>query len=131
RDQQRIETRLNESLRVEEFDFTPLIAEPSRLRSYRLSQDAELPSRTVVDNNAHPLYTILEIQTPDRLGLLYSLLRALGNAGISIQNSRITTEMDVAMDTFYVTDRLDAKIQEEAAIERLQRLLQKASARPS
>jgi [protein-PII] uridylyltransferase len=131
RDQQRIETRLNESLRVEEFDFTPLIAEPSRLRSYRLSQDAELPSRTVVDNNAHPLYTILEIQTPDRLGLLYSLLRALGNAGISIQNSRITTEMDVAMDTFYVTDRMDSKIQDEAAIERLQRLLQKASARPS
>jgi len=129
RDQQRIEDRLLESLRVEEYDFMPLIGEPSRLRSYRLSQDAELPSRTVVDNNAHPLYTIVEIQTPDRLGLLYSLLRALGNAGISIQTSRITTEMDVAMDTFYVTDRQDAKIEDESAIGRLQRLLQRAAAR--
>lgn len=131
RDHQRIESRLNEALLVEEYDFMPLISEPSRLRSYRLSQEAELPSRTVIDNTAHPLYTIVEIQTPDRLGLLYRLLRTLGNAGISIQTSRITTEMDVAMDTFYVTDRQDLKIEDEAAIARLQRLLQRAAGRAS
>jgi hypothetical protein len=33
------------------------------------------------------------------------------------------------MDTFYVTDRQDAKIQDEAAIGRLQRLLQRAAGR--
>ncbi len=131
RDRQKIEARLRDSLRVEEYDFTPLFGEPSRLRSYRMSQEAELPTRIVVANQSHPLYTIVEIQTPDRLGLLYGLLRALGNAGISIQTSRITTEMEVAMDTFYVTGRDDQKITDEAAIERLQSLLKRAAARPS
>lgn len=127
RDREKVEARLREALRVAEFDFTPLIAEPSRLRGYRLSQDAELPTRITISNAAHPLYTIVEVQTPDRLGLLYSLLRALGGAGISIQTSRITTEMEVAMDTFYVMGRDDRKITDEPAIERLQRLLQRAA----
>jgi [protein-PII] uridylyltransferase len=131
RDRERVESRLNESLLGEEYDFTPLFGEPKRMRSYRMSQDAELPSRIVVDNKAHPIYTIVEIQTPDRLGLLYSLLRSLGNAGISIQTSRITTEMEVALDTFYVTGRDDQKIQEEAAIIRLQNLLKRAAASPA
>jgi [protein-PII] uridylyltransferase len=127
RDQDRVESRLLEALRVAEYDFMPLIGEPSRLRGYRVSQEAELPSRIAIENAAHPVYTILEIQTPDRLGLLYSLLRALGSTGISIQTARITTEMEVAMDTFYVTGRDDQKIEDEAAIARLQRLLQRAA----
>ncbi|MGH8048656.1 MAG: [protein-PII] uridylyltransferase, partial [Chthoniobacterales bacterium] len=129
RDRNRVESRLNESLLEEEYDFTPLFGEPSRLRSYRMSQDAELPTRILVENEAHPIYTIVEIQTPDRLGLLYALLRGLGNAGISIQTSRITTEMEVAMDTFYITGRDHKKITEEAAIERLQSLLKRAAAK--
>jgi [protein-PII] uridylyltransferase len=131
RDRKKVESRLNESLREAEYDFTPLFGEPSRLRSYRMSQEAELPTRIAVQNEAHPLYTIVEIQTPDRLGLLYSLLRALGGAGIYIQTSRITTEMEVAMDTFYVIGRDDKKITDEAAIERLQSLLKRAAAVPS
>jgi len=131
RDRKKVETRLNESLLTEEYDFTPQFAEQTRLRSYRVSLEAELPTRIVVENEAHPLYTIVEIQTPDRLGLLYSLLRALGNAGISIQTSRITTEMEVAMDTFYITGRDDKKIQDEAAIQRLQNLLNRAAAKPA
>jgi [protein-PII] uridylyltransferase len=127
RDQKRVENALREALREADYDFTPLIGEPSRLRSYRLSQEAELPTRIVVDSTSHPLYTIVEIQTPDRLGLLYSLLRALGEAGLSIHTSRITTEMEVAMDTFYVTTRDDRKIELPSAIERLQRLLRHAA----
>ncbi len=127
RDRDKVETRLTEALRVAEFDFTPFITEPSRLRGYRLSQDAELPTRVTMSNTSHPLYTIVEIQTPDRLGLLYSLLRALGGAGISIQTSRITTEMEVAVDTFYVIGRDERKITDPAALERLSRLLQRAA----
>jgi [protein-PII] uridylyltransferase len=131
RDRKKVESRFNESLREAEYDFTPLFGEPSRLKSYRMSQEAELPTRILVENEAHPLYTIVEIQTPDRLGLLYSLVRALGAAGISIQTSRITTEMEVAMDTFYITGRDDKKITDEAAVQRLQHLLKRAAARPA
>ena len=47
---------------------------------------------------------------------------------MNIELSRITTEMDVAMDTFYVTDGNGKKV-DESAIKRIQRLLQRAAVR--
>jgi [protein-PII] uridylyltransferase len=127
RDIARVETRLADSLAVEEFDFTPLISKDTRLRSYRLSQDFDLPTHITIDNSSHPIYTLLDIQTPDRLGLLYDLLRAMGSEGLIIELSRITTEMDVAMDSFYIHCKDGRKISEPAAIKRLHRLLQRAA----
>ena len=123
----RVETRLADSLLVEDYDFTPLISKEARLRAYRLSQDFELPTRITIDNSSHPIYTLLDIQTPDRLGLLYDLLRAMGSAGLIIELSRITTEMDVAMDSFYIHSKDGQKVTDPAAIKRLHRLLQRAA----
>ena len=128
RDITRVETRLCDSLAFEDYDFSPLLNKEALLRTYRISQEAEIPTKIVVDNTSHPSFTLIDIQTPDRLGLLYDLLRALGSADINIELSRITTEMDVAMDTFYVTDS-HGKITDESTIRRIQRLLQRASVR--
>jgi [protein-PII] uridylyltransferase len=122
-----VEARLAESLAVEDFDFTPFISKDARVRSYRISQDFELPTRITVDNSSHPIYTLVDIQTPDRLGLLYDLLRAMGSVGLIIELSRITTEMDVAMDSFYVHSKDGQKIVDPAALKRLQRVLQRAA----
>jgi len=127
RDITRVESRLAESLAVEDFDFTPMISKESVLRSYKLSQEFDLPTRINVDNTSHPIYTLVDIQTPDRLGLLYDLLRAMGSAGLIIELSRITTEMDVAMDSFYIHSKDGCKIDEPAALKRLQRLLHRAA----
>ncbi len=123
----RVETRLADSLAFEDFDFTPLISKDARLRTYRLSQEFELPTRITIENSSHPIYTLVDIQTPDRLGLLYDLLRAMGSAGHVIELSRITTEMDVAMDSFYIHSKDGQKITDPAAIKKLQRLLQRAA----
>ena len=128
RDITRVETRLCDSLAFEDYDFSPLLNKDALLRTYRISQEAEIPTKIVVDNTSHPSFTLVDLQTPDRLGLLYDLLRALGEADVNIELSRITTEMDVAMDTFYVTDG-NGKIIDESAIKRIQRLLQRASVR--
>lgn len=82
----------------------------------------------VIDNLAHPVFTIVEIQSPDRLGLLYSLLRAFGQEGISIGLSRVTTEMEIALDAFYVLGRDGAKIENRDTIARLERKLTRAAA---
>ncbi len=128
RDITRVETRLCDSLAFEDYDFSPLLNKDALLRTYRISQEAEIPTKIVVDNTSHPSFTLVDLQTPDRLGLLYDLLRALGEEDVNIELSRITTEMDVAMDTFYVTDG-NGKIIDESAIKRIQRLLQRASVR--
>jgi [protein-PII] uridylyltransferase len=125
----RVENRLIDSLAVEEYDFTPLLSKEARLRSYRLSQEAELPTKITIESTLHPTFTVVDIVTPDRLGLLYDLLRAFGEAGVNIELSRITTEMEVAMDSFYITGKDGRKVTDEAAIKRLQRLLQRASER--
>ena len=128
RDIARVETRLCDSLAFQDYDFTPLLNKEALLRTYRISQEAEIPTKIVVDNTSHPTFTLVDIQTPDRLGLLYDLLRALGETEVHIELSRITTEMDVAMDTFYVTDG-NGKITDQSAIKRMQRLLQRAAVR--
>lgn len=132
RDQERVAKVLSESLHhAEHFDFHTLITGKPRsaLRGYRLSQEFELPTKIRIDNDSHPFCTLVEVQTPDRLGLLYDLLNALGACGVNIETSRITTEMDVAMDTFYVTGKEGGKIVADQAIERLQKQLRAAAVR--
>jgi len=127
RDIASVEKRLAEALACEEFDFTPLITKDTRLRSYRLSQEFDLPTRITIDNDSHPVYTLVDIQTPDRLGLLYDLLRAMSGEGVLIEISRITTELDVAMDSFYVYGRDGGKITSRSAIRNLQKVLHNAA----
>lgn len=124
---QRVEKFLADSLVHQEFDFRPMMHEPGLLRSYRVSQEIDLPTRISIQNSLHPVYTIVEIQTPDRLGLLYDLLRALSDADVNIELSRITTEMEVAIDTFYITGPNDQKVEDDEAILDLQKRLHAAA----
>ena len=82
RDITRVETRLCDSLAFEDYDFSPLLNKDALLRTYRMSQEAEIPTKIVVDNTSHPSFTLVDVQTPDRLGLLYDLLRALGETDV-------------------------------------------------
>jgi len=73
------------------------------------------------------VYTLVDIQTPDRLGLLYNLVRAFGESGVQIALSRISTRKGAALDGFYVTDSEGRKLRDAATIARLQKALQSAS----
>jgi [protein-PII] uridylyltransferase len=122
-----VEKRLRLSLEEEQFDFSPLLAKAMKKRSFHLSQELDFPTRITVDNIAHPVYTLVDVQTPDRLGLLYSLLKAFAEAGAQIALSRIATEKGAAIDSFYVTDMEGRKLKNSDAIARLQKALQRAS----
>ena len=47
---------------------------------------------------------MIQVETPDRLGLLYDLVSCLGRNNVYITLSRISTDKGAAIDTFYVTD---------------------------
>ena len=110
----------------ETYDFSPFFGKESQLKSYRVSNEAELPSRVVVDNTSHPVFTIVEVQTRDRIGLLYALLQAIGALGLRIELSRITTEREVALDTFYLLNADSKKVTDSDEIARLQTRLREA-----
>ena len=128
RDLAAVESALRQALQPEPFDFGPLLqkARRRRLQPTRM-QELDFPTRTVITNEATDLYTLLEVQTPDRLGLLYDLLRALGKLRVNVVLSRIATEKGAAIDSFYVVDENGGRITDPAFQEKIQAAVQQAA----
>src|SRR6266496_1025721 len=105
RDCELVEQTLQSALEHENFDFLPLIERATRQSRRRDIQEIEFPTCIAIDNKAHPTYTLIDIQAPDRLGLLYDILSCLDREGVSIALSRINTQDGAAIDTLYVVDR--------------------------
>ncbi len=125
REMAEVEKNLRLALTTQDYDFRPLLQKARRKQTFHLAQELDFPTRIVIDNDAHPVYTLVDIQTPDRLGLLYNLLRGFAEVGVSIALSRIATEKGAAIDSFYVTDLNGRKIRGDADIIKLQRTLQR------
>ena len=119
-----VENTLQGSLEVETFEFGPLLEQARRKIHYRRLHELEFPTGIAIDNKAHPAYTLIQIETPDRVGLLYDLLSALGHESVNICLSRISTQKGAAIDTFYVNDATTGgKITDSNRIAGLQRRL--------
>jgi [protein-PII] uridylyltransferase len=58
----------------------------------------------------HDKYTILDVFSPDRLGLLYQITRKLSELGLSIYLAKISTKADDVVDSFYLLDRNNKKV---------------------
>ena len=102
-----------------------------RQRSAAAPADGFGPLKIAVDNRLSDDHTVVEVKCPDRLGLLYLITRTLSAQGLDIASARIATEIDQALDTFYVHDRAGRKLDEPAATEPLRAALEQALAHPS
>jgi [protein-PII] uridylyltransferase len=73
------------------------------------------------DNEASETRTLIEIETEDRLGLLYAISQAFAGLALDISAARICTEKGAAIDSFYVQEIGGGKIvspERQKAIER-------------
>jgi len=118
-----VEKKLTQALDDEDFDFGHQLGKAIRKKNSRLLQGLDFPTRIIIDNDAHPVYTLVDIQTPDRLGLLYNILKGFARMDVNIALSRITTEKGAAMDSFYVTDFKGRKISDRKEVAHLQKVL--------
>ena len=84
------------------------------------------PTRIRVDNMTSAAYTVIDIFTHDRPGLLYAISRALYETGASVGYAKIGTYIDQVVDVFYVTDRQRRKILDEEYIDRIKERLNDA-----
>ena len=80
-------------------------------------------TRVRVDNGASDFYTIIEVYTQDRPGLLYRATRKLFDLELSIAMARISTKVDQVVDVFYVQDLSGAKIEDEGFIAKIKEAL--------
>jgi [protein-PII] uridylyltransferase len=127
RDRILFEKRLRELLMAPGRRLVPVPKQPRVRRA--LPDEEEIPFGVVINNQAHPACTIVEVQAADRLGLLYHLLRAISHGGISIEAARIATEQKAAIDVFYLRTKTGEKITGREDLIRLERRLRVASSR--
>ncbi|MGB9475902.1 MAG: hypothetical protein WCE87_12625, partial [Candidatus Udaeobacter sp.] len=121
-----VEQTLRRALEDQSFDFLPLI-EKAKRQSDHLAPGIEFPMRIAIDNKTHPVYALIEIQAPDRLGLLYDVLTCLDRENLQVTLSRINTQAGAAIDTLYVVDRFTrTKINDPHRIGEIQLRLQNA-----
>jgi len=85
-----------------------------------------VPTEITFDNKGSDLYTIVEVDTQDRPGLLYDLVRTLNNRGITVVSSVVATYGAQAVDVFYVKDKSGLKILSDVRLDNLRKHLSDA-----
>jgi [protein-PII] uridylyltransferase len=79
----------------------------------------EVTTKVSFDDRAASDYTVLEVTTRDRPGLLFWLANTLQQAGLSIALAKINTEGLRVADVFYVCDREGRKVGDPARVEEI------------
>ena len=111
----------------EQINFHELLA---RLRKERRPipriREATIPTVIEFDNEISPSRTIIEIQTEDRLGLLYTLTQTMSDLNLDISFAKISTEKGAAIDSFYVQDQHGQKLTDPAHLDDVKTKIQSA-----
>ncbi|MFD0980201.1 [protein-PII] uridylyltransferase [Tropicimonas aquimaris] len=94
-----------------------------RDKQKRREREFRFPTSIHFDNEGSDIYTIIEVDTRDRPGLLYDLTRTLANANIYIASAVIATYGAQVVDTFYVKDMFGLKIHSESKRSALEKKL--------
>ncbi|MBA3908308.1 MAG: [protein-PII] uridylyltransferase [Rhodobacter sp.] len=89
-------------------------------------REFRFPTHITFDNEGSDIYTIIEVDTRDRPGLLYDLTRTLANNNIYIASAVIATYGAQVVDSFYVKDMFGLKLHQKHKQEALDRKLRTA-----
>ena len=99
-----------------------------RDRVKKREREFRFPTHIVFDNDGSEIYTIIEVDTRDRPGLLYDLTRTLAANNIYIASAVIATYGAQVVDSFYVKDMFGLKLYTRSRQESLERKLRQAIA---
>jgi [protein-PII] uridylyltransferase len=99
-----------------------------RDRVKKRDREFRFPTHITFDNDGSDIYTIIEVDTRDRPGLLYDLTRTLAANNIYIASAVIATYGAQVVDTFYVKDMFGLKLHQKPRQEALDRKLRQAIA---
>ena len=77
---------------------------------YQAYTGERIPTQIRFDNEASEARTLIEIETEDRLGLLYTISQTLAGLALDISAARIVTERGAAIDSFYVSELDGSKV---------------------
>jgi len=113
---EQVDRALVESLRV---SGVPTFRCTWRVGAHRQPRVPPMPTRALVDVTTSEQFTILDVFTHDRRGLLYAITRTLFELGLSVWRAKIGTYLDQVVDVFYLTDQDGHKVTDPARINEL------------
>ncbi len=103
-------------------DFRALIAKQRTARPlYQSYEGHRIPTLVQFDNEASDSRTAIEVETEDKVGLLYAISEALAELELNTSGARIVTEKGAAIDTFYVSESDNRKVLDEGRREFIER----------
>jgi [protein-PII] uridylyltransferase len=75
------------------------------------------------DNTASHEATVIDVEAPDAIGMLYRITRALTDLDLDIRSAKVQTLGAHVVDAFYVRDRHGEKITDDASLAEIERAL--------
>lgn len=102
-----------------EVDVEQLVAASQRPSILAKKFVPRVSTEIEVDNEVADHYTVLDVYTQDRVGVLFAITNTLYHLGLSIHLAKITTNVDQVLDVFYVTDAAGKKILDKGRLEHI------------
>lgn len=94
-----------------------------RARTRRISRAFKVEPKAEIRNTLSHKFSVIEIQGRDWPGLLSAVTGAMSDLSLDIASAHISTFGEKVIDTFYVTDLLGNKIEEQERQEKIRRHL--------
>ncbi|MFL0809809.1 MAG: [protein-PII] uridylyltransferase [Agarilytica sp.] len=96
-------TKIEDALK-EELKLVGEYSEIAERRTPRILKQFSIPTKTFISNDLARNYTVLEVISPDREGLLATIARTFMDFDIHMQNAKISTLGERIEDVFFITD---------------------------
>jgi [protein-PII] uridylyltransferase len=107
-------------------EVLPRAALADRDKVKKREREFRFPTHITFDNEGSEIYTIIEVDTRDRPGLLYDLTRTLAANNIYIASAVIATFGAQVVDAFYVKDMFGLKLHQKNRQDALEKKLRQA-----
>ena len=80
-------------------------------------------SAVTIDNGASADATVIDVETPDRIGVLYAIARALAEMDLDVRSAKVQTLGLRVVDAFYVCNRAGEKVDDPHMLEEIERAI--------
>jgi [protein-PII] uridylyltransferase len=104
---------------VENLDVEHLFREHRKKWKRRPKPPSNPTTRTDVQFEDNPRYTIIDVYAPDAVGFLYRVTEAISRLGLDIYFAKIATRVDGIVDAFYTLDRQGKAVADPARREEI------------
>jgi [protein-PII] uridylyltransferase len=123
----KFEEVLKRALIGEDVDLPALISRQKISRPlYQAYTGERIQTEVRFDNEASETRSLIEVETEDRIGLLYTIAETLAELDLDISAAKILTEKGAAIDSFYVRELDGSKVEDPERQKNIERKLRSA-----